>query len=91
MKWVYIPSEPGLFTVGWEDTSGKWHPESDHENRDAAAKRVMVLNGLADPYDDLRAENERLRAALEKHHDLLTDEEDDRSVACGTCGLPWLP
>ncbi len=35
-------------------------------------------------------ENERLRAAVEKHHE-LSDEEDDRSRKCSTCGLPWLP
>jgi hypothetical protein len=34
----------------------------------------------------LRAENERLRAALESHHDLLSDEPDD---LCRTCGLAW--
>lgn len=44
-SYVYIKSEPGLWTVGFYDPSGKFEPESDHENADAAAKRVHYLNG----------------------------------------------
>lgn len=43
--YVYIPSEPGLFTVGHYSPDGKWVPESDHESKDAAASRVHYLNG----------------------------------------------
>lgn len=43
--YVYIRSEPGLFTVGFCDPSGKWHPESDHSNQEDAANRVHFLNG----------------------------------------------
>jgi len=32
MSYVYIRSEPGLWTVGFYDPSGKWQPESDHDN-----------------------------------------------------------
>lgn len=43
--YVYIKSEPGLWTVGFYDPSGKWQPESDHHNREEAAARVAWLNG----------------------------------------------
>lgn len=45
MTWVYLQSEPGLFTVGFYDPTGKWHPDSDHDTREAAAARVAYLNG----------------------------------------------
>lgn len=28
--WVFIESEPGLWTVGFYDPEGKWQAESDH-------------------------------------------------------------
>src|SRR6185437_5601470 len=47
MSYVYIQSEPGLFTVGFYDPSGRWHAESDHGSRGKAADRVARLNGGA--------------------------------------------
>lgn len=44
-NWVYIQSEPGLYTVGFYDPEGKWHPESDWESRQEAVTRVNYLNG----------------------------------------------
>ena len=43
--YVYIQSEPQLWTVGFYSPDGKWHPESDHEDPENAAKRVIQLNG----------------------------------------------
>jgi len=43
--YVYIESEKGLYTVGFYDPTGEWHPESDHETTEEAAKRVAWLNG----------------------------------------------
>ncbi len=43
--YVYINSEPGLWTVGFYRPDGKWEPESDHDNKEAAAERVAWLNG----------------------------------------------
>lgn len=43
--WVFIQSEPGLWTVGFYDPKGKWQPESDHSSSEAAAARVHFLNG----------------------------------------------
>lgn len=43
--YVYIESDPSLYTVGFYDPDGKWHPESDWNNREDAANRVHFLNG----------------------------------------------
>lgn len=44
-KWVYIQSEPGLYTVGFYAPSGDWHTDSDYGKREDAAERVHYLNG----------------------------------------------
>jgi hypothetical protein len=43
--YVYIKSEPSLWTVGFYGPDGKWNPESDHDNPGEAAQRVAWLNG----------------------------------------------
>lgn len=43
--YVYIKSEPGLWTVGFYGPDGKWNPESDYNSSEEAAKRVAWLNG----------------------------------------------
>jgi len=43
--YVYLRSEPGLWTVGFYKPDGSFEPESDHESTDAAASRVHYLNG----------------------------------------------
>jgi hypothetical protein len=43
--YVYIRSEPQLWTVGFYDPTGKWVPESDWNTREEAAYRVAWLNG----------------------------------------------
>ena len=45
MSYVYIKSEPNLYTVGFYDPKGNWIAESDYENKDDAASRVAWLNG----------------------------------------------
>jgi len=45
VTWVYIKSEPRLFTVGFYKPDGKWEPESDYSSADNAAARVNYLNG----------------------------------------------
>lgn len=45
MSYVYIESEPGLWTVGFYDPDGHWQPESDHSEKEEAAKRTAWLNG----------------------------------------------
>jgi hypothetical protein len=45
--YVYIKSEPGLWTVGFYKPDGTWEPESDQRDREQAAARVAYLNGSA--------------------------------------------
>jgi hypothetical protein len=54
MSYVYIQTERAgqygpdcadLFTVGFYDPAGEFHPESDHAQRQDAAFRVHWLNG----------------------------------------------
>lgn len=44
-SYVYIRSQPGLYTVGFYDPSGKWHSESDHDTDTEAGERVHYLHG----------------------------------------------
>lgn len=43
--YVYIRSEPGVYTVGFYDPTGQWHAESDFGTTVEAAARVNYLNG----------------------------------------------
>lgn len=47
MTYVYVKSEPGLWTVGFYKPCGEWEPESDHSSTEDAAQRVAYLNGNA--------------------------------------------
>lgn len=49
MIWIYLRSEPGLYTVGFYDPEGKWHPESDFNRTEQAAARCHYLNGGSPP------------------------------------------
>jgi hypothetical protein len=51
-SYVYIRSEGGtaggvrtIWTVGFYRPDGTWEPDSDHHDREEAAKRVAWLNG----------------------------------------------
>ena len=43
--WIYIRSEPGVFTVGFYSPDGKFHADSDWGSTAEAAARVHYLNG----------------------------------------------
>jgi hypothetical protein len=45
MAWVYIESEKGLWTVGFYAPDGEWRSETDHSDKEAAARRCAMLNG----------------------------------------------
>lgn len=42
---VFIQSEPGLWTVGFYKPDGKWEPVSDHNSQEEAEQKVNYLNG----------------------------------------------
>jgi len=46
--WVYLVSEPGLYTVGFYSPDGEWHPDTDWPSRNEAANRVSFLNGRSE-------------------------------------------
>lgn len=67
--YVYIQSEPGLYTVGFYNPSGDWVPESDHPTPEAAADRVNYLNGagaIRHELDSLRRRVEALESKRRK-------------------------
>lgn len=71
--YVYIQTEPRLWTVGFYDPQGVWHADSDHASREKAAERVHWLNGggttvIARPLiDELIGESpERMRRDQER-------------------------
>lgn len=43
--WVYIKTEPKLWTVGFYDPTGKFIPESDWTSPECAAAQCSYLNG----------------------------------------------
>jgi hypothetical protein len=45
MSYVYIQTEPKLWTVGFYAPDGKFQPESDYASPTEAAQRVRYLNG----------------------------------------------
>ena len=58
MMYVYIQSEPNLWTVGFYTPEGEWNPESDHSEKEEAAKRVAFLNGSNTQDNPNTGENE---------------------------------
>jgi hypothetical protein len=50
-QYVYIRSEPGLWTVGFYTPQGVWEPESDQGDSESAALRVAWLNGGPSEHD----------------------------------------
>jgi len=43
--YVYIKTEPQVYTVGYYGPDGDFVCESDHSSTDSAAARVSYLNG----------------------------------------------
>ena len=63
--WVYIRTEPGLYTVGFFDPDKKFHTDSDHCDREDAANRVAFLNGfLSEDFEHFKLDMARLENRL---------------------------
>ncbi|MGR6899572.1 hypothetical protein [Rummeliibacillus sp. BSL5] len=45
ITWVYVQSEPWVYTVGFYAPDGTWHTDSDWNSKEDAADRVHYLNG----------------------------------------------
>lgn len=83
--YFYKRTEPGLFTVGFEDAKGAWHPDSDHANRDEAAMRTAELNGASKKKDEIQHElfaSELIRAQKDAIQVITNDLLDARETCC---------
>lgn len=76
--YIYIRSEPQLWTVGHYTPSGKWEPESDHSTRNEAANRVAYLNGDSDA-KELHERIAQLEAKIADLKEMLS--VSDKAVA----------
>jgi hypothetical protein len=65
--YVFIKSEPQLWTVGFYKPDGTWESESDWESSGGAAERVSYLNGGKHLQDII----ERLERLEEHEHEDL--------------------
>ena len=64
MSFVYLNSEPGLWTTGFYDPNGRWHADKDFNDPEDAAGRCAWLNGhqkIAQEYRAALAELEERR------------------------------
>lgn len=68
--YVYIKSEPGLYTVGFYRPDGGWVPEGDYPEQRLAAERVSYLNGGGVDARDLDPLLDRLGAVASLLEDL---------------------
>ncbi|MHB1432647.1 MAG: hypothetical protein ACYCVZ_11095 [Streptosporangiaceae bacterium] len=88
MTYTYKRTEPGLWTVGDYDPSGRWQPESDHDSPQDAAQRTAWLNGSGQPPAPpagllLTPKDKRLLlAALD---DAATYRTERAGTCCGAC------
>lgn len=87
--WVYLNSEPHLWTVGFYDPKDQWHADSDHESREQAAIRVMQLNGGGKQEQEAAAS--QLREALEERDAALLkcDEMAQQTIYHGNSVGWW--
>ena len=69
--YVYIRSEPNLYTVGFYAPDGQWHPDSDYDDRNGAADRVAWLNGQRDDKAPDAPEASYARAVVCRHDSKL--------------------
>jgi hypothetical protein len=70
MTYVYIQTEPRLWTTGFYNPEGTWYSESDCGDKDDAAARVAWLNGAGTAPDPKHAE------AARKWHDAVSPLRD---------------
>lgn len=77
-------TEPGLWTVGAEDSSGRWHPASDHGDQAEALQEAAYLNGAPRPEPTISARkaspNRRLVKVIMKSGAILGVEALDVTI-----------
>ena len=82
--YVYIRSEPGLWTVGFYDPTGKFQTDSDHNDKNEAANRVSFLNGNPNPnHSEKAAKWDALDAKIGAFYSEDISPEDDEAGLLG--------
>lgn len=84
MNYVYIQSEPNLWTAGFYMPDGKWISESDHFSGESAAAQVHYLNGGGLP-DEEPTKAELLEALEDAVADLAPTPKEDCGCESGKC------
>lgn len=85
--YVYLKTEPQLWTVGHYAPDGEWIPESDHSTKEQAANKVILLNGgsVQQPYKCPKCES--------KNTKVLGLGQDGRHINancnCLECSFSW--
>jgi len=84
-QYVYRRTEPQLFTVGFYDPEGKWHTDSDHDDREQARLTVNYLNGGTGIHDIPRkiASLHRRLEQIEAHFPDEVQQALDQAVEDG--------
>lgn len=87
-EYVYIRSEPGLWTVGFYGPDDKWEPDSDYDSPVEAAARVRYLNGgiVSASADSLSRRVAELEGALRDAREYLMNSP---YRASDTSGKEW--
>ena len=75
--YVYIMSEPGLWTVGFYAPDGTWNTDSDWNARDDARARVHHLNGGGAETRELTWEEAHAAVKNSGVHGLTDRQEQD--------------
>ena len=84
--YVYVRSEPGLYTVGHYDPNGKFISESDHKDKSQAAQRVAWLNGSTSLRIDNHIQN-YIKWLEDDNHKPYEDENEHTEMQwCGDIG-----
>jgi hypothetical protein len=91
--YIYINSEPQLWTVGFYRPDGTWEPESDHISSESAAGRVIALNGggFTQRLIDLEKGLESALEELAEHRAAWAKARDFRRAVCTAAHAVALP
>lgn len=81
MSYVYIRTEPGLWTAGFYGADGQFEPESDHGSPNEASQRVAWLNGGGGPEPGTEDDTDADEASSE--HYVEATELLKAAIHCG--------
>lgn len=91
--YVYIRSEPGLWTTGSYNDDGRWFPEADHGTEREAAERTAELNKQdqdGGSYDYVRSESSLWTVGFDGPDGSWVPESDHSSASEADRRANWL-